>query len=495
MDICTDGSIVIKEKQKQKMERISKMSVKENNNDYKFKYYIFPKLNFSIYCNNDNVNEYCPPPEFSEEIEAINTDFVSKTSLGQNINRKLEMKNYIYLTWLEVWAYSFWYIDINERHYRFDQMLDVLSKIIHHEINIFNLIFEVLNKQKEDEMILKLYQKLLQLKINPSTFIYDIISHILDKKQINQLLEDMKKNTSKDLKFNDFYGRNYLERTFFSLSENLLYNYKLKFHSDYSCINCNHKINLISKCQNFDKTKNDILWIKCSKCGEYLLPKIIVRFGLDLLKNKSFQTYSVDEIVLHSPYNLKINIKNATMTHYGTNLDILNFKSQFKPLFWDFIWYCTIHNLDYSIILPYLKDLELAKQINSLDTNREIFEIVYNDETYEQNIKKIQKITHKFNSKENKRTHFNNLTINKESEFEFLKETKENEEENDEELDEEGEEENDDELDDVDIDLNIPINKAIANSKKPVNIFSKSDSISMGLLNKLKIKDDEEDKK
>jgi hypothetical protein len=494
-DICNNGSIIIKVKQKPNIERISKISVKEVNNDFSFKYYIIPKLNFDIYCNNDNVNEYCPPPEFSEEIEAINTDFVSKTSLGQNINRKLEMKNYIYLTWLEVWAYSFWYIDINERHYRFDQMLDVLSKIIHHEINIFNLIFEVLNKQKEDEMILKLYQKLLQLKINPSTFIYDIISHILDKKQINQLLEDMKKNTSKDLKFNDFYGRNYLERTFFSLSENLLYNYKLKFHSDYSCINCNHKINLISKCQNFDKTKNDILWIKCSKCGEYLLPKIIVRFGLDLLKNKSFQTYSVDEIVLHSPYNLKINIKNATMTHYGTNLDILNFKSQFKPLFWDFIWYCTIHNLDYSIILPYLKDLELAKQINSLDTNREIFEIVYNDETYEQNIKKIQKITHKFNSKENKRTHFNNLTIKKENEFEFLKETKENEEENDEELDEEGEEENDDELDDVDIDLNIPINKTIANSKKPVNIFSKSDSKSMGLLNKLKIQDDEEDKK
>ena len=494
MDICTDGSIVIKEKQKQKFERISKMSVKENNDDYKFKYYIFPKLNFSIYCNNDNVNEYCPPPEFSEEIEAINTDFVSKTSLGQNINRKLEMKNYIYLTWLEVWAYSFWYLDINERHYRFDQMLDVLGKIIHHEINIFNLIFEVLNKQKEDEMILKLYQKLLQLKINPSTFIYDIISHILDKKQINQLLEDMKKNTSKDLKFNDFYGRNYLERTFFSLSENLLYNYKLKFHSDYSCINCNHKINLISKCQNFDKTKNDILWIKCSKCGEYLLPKIIVRFGLDLLKNKSFQTYSVDEIVLHSPYNLKINIKNATMTHYGTNLDILNFKSQFKPLFWDFIWYCTIHNLDYSIILPYLKDLELAKQINSFDSNREIFEIIYNDEAYEQNLKKIQKITDKFNYKENKKTHFNNLTIKKENEFEFLKETKENEEENDEEINEEGEEE-DDELDDVDIDLNIPINKNIANSKKPVNIFSKSGSQNMGLLNKLKIKDDEEDKK
>ena len=484
-DICNNGSIIIKVKQKPNIERISKISVKEVNNDFSFKYYIIPKLNFDIYCNNDNVNEYCPPPDFSEEIEAINTDFVSKTSLGQNINRKLEMKNYIYLTWLEVWAYSFWYMDINERHYRFDQMLDVLGKIIHHEINIFNLIFDVLNKEKEDEMILKLYQKLLQLKINPSTFIYDIISHILDKQQIKQILEDMKKNKSKDLKFNDFYGSHYLERSFFSLSDNLLYNYKLKFHSDYLCINCNHKINLLSRCQNFEKVKNDILWIKC-KCGEYLLPKIIVRFGLDLLKNKSFQTYSIDEIVLHSPYNLKINIKNAAMTYYGKNIDIPNFKSQFKPLFWDFIWYCNIHNLDYSILLPYLKDLENAKQINTFDPNREIFEVSYNDELYLQNLKKIDIITNKliYNYQTNKKNPFTNLIIKKEISFELLKTINEDNE-GDEEMEEE---EDDDEIDDVDIDLNIPINKNIANAKKPVNIFSKQNNTNNGLLDKLKLK-------
>ena len=478
-ELYDNGNLIIKEKNKEKLDRISKISTKENTNDNSddkilFKYYIFPKLNFNIYCNNDNVNEYCPPPDFTEELEAINTDFVSKTSLGKNINRRLEMKNYIYLTWLEVWAYSFWYIDINEKHYRFDQMLDILNKVLHHEINIFNLIFDVLNKQKEDEMILKLYQKLLQLKINPSSFIYDIISRILDKKQIKQILEDMKKNTSKDLKFNDFYGRNYLDRSFFSLSDNLLYNYKLKFDVDYSCINinCNNKINLLTVCENFDKVKNDILWIKC-KCGEYLIPKIVVRFGLDLLKNKSFKTYSIDEIVLHSPYNLKINIKNAVRSHYGTNLDILNFKSQFKPLFWDFIWYCSIHNLDYSIILPYLKDLENVKQINYVDPNREIFEVNYNDELFDQNIKKISKIAKNLISqnKNSEKEPFKNLMIKKEINFELLKkekkkiEKKEMEEEEEEEYEEEEEEEEDD-LDDVDIDLNIPINKNLINAKK-----------------------------
>ena len=102
IDIIHNGTIIIKEKQKQKTEKSSKNNKKEVNESMSFKYYLFPKLNFSIYCNNDNANEYYPPPEFSEEIERINTDFVSKASLGQSVNKTLEMENYLYLTWLEV---------------------------------------------------------------------------------------------------------------------------------------------------------------------------------------------------------------------------------------------------------------------------------------------------------------------------------------------------------------------------------------------------------
>ena len=91
------------------------------------------------------------------------------------------MRNHIYLTWLEIWAYTFHYSEKIEREYRFNQMLDILDKVIHHEINILNLLFETLNEERESIMIFKLYQKLLQLKINPNTVIYNIISNILDK--------------------------------------------------------------------------------------------------------------------------------------------------------------------------------------------------------------------------------------------------------------------------------------------------------------------------
>jgi len=71
------------------------------------------------------------------------------------------MLDYIYLTYIEVWGYSYWYQDIIERDYRFDQMLNVLNKIKHQEIELINVLFESLNKFQEKEKILKLNIKMI----------------------------------------------------------------------------------------------------------------------------------------------------------------------------------------------------------------------------------------------------------------------------------------------------------------------------------------------
>ena len=375
----------------------------------KFDYTLFPVLDFSIYCNNENVNQYIPPPDYSEEIDAINSDVIAKSSLGQNMNRSIEMKNYLYLTWLEMWAFTFWYNEPGEKHYRFDQMLDVLDKVIHHEMNILNLMFDILNKHGEPQMMLKLYQKLLQLKINPSTFIYDIMSNVLDKKQIKSIFDEMKKNSSIPLKFDDYNKKNNRERTFLSINDNLPLETKPKFYYDYYCISCLSKINIYLTCKTFEGIRKDILWVKCKKCGEFNLPKIIVKFGLEFFTKST----SIEDFVLHAPNNLKINIKNAVATHYGTDINISSFKSQFQPLFWNFIWYCVVHNLDYNILLPYSKNLELLKETSFYNPNREIFEVDYDDNVFQENQKKIENISKKINiknSESNKKTKFENLT-------------------------------------------------------------------------------------
>jgi hypothetical protein len=165
--------------------------------------------------------------------------------------------------------------------------------------------------------------------------------------------------------------------------------------------------------------KNDTLWVPCSKCDEYNLPKITVKFGLDFINNQSKST-SIEEYVLHSPYNLKTNIKQAFNTQLRNEnqnekfkLQISNFKTQFKPLFWDFIWYCIIHDLDYNILLPYSKTLEEEKKAHFNNPNLNIFEVCYDDSKYVDNQNKIERISSniiKLNSEEkNKKKKFKRL--------------------------------------------------------------------------------------
>ena len=389
----------------------------------KFDYPLFPILDFNLYCNNDNVNQYFPPLDYREEIEALNMKSISNSSLGKNINRAMEMKNYLYLTWLEIWAYTFGNNDFGERHYRFDQMLDVLDKVIHHEMNILNLMFDILKKYEEKEMMVKLYQRLLQLKLNPSTTIFDIMSGIVDKDKMKDLLDKTKRNniSNSQLKFNDSNTKYFRERTFLSINDNLPLETKPKFYFDYECLNieCGEKINLYLISKNFEGATTDTLWVKCNKCDDYNLPKIKVKFGLDFINDKSKST-SIKEYVLHSPYNLKINIKQAVNTQFRSlnkgekfKLKISNFKAQFQPLFWDFIWYCIIHNLDYNILLPYSKTLEEEKKAHCYNPNIKIFEVVYDDSAFNNNQKKIEKISKSIigqnSEKKDKKNFFKNL--------------------------------------------------------------------------------------
>ena len=195
------------------------------------------------------------------------------------------------------------------------------------------------------------------------------------------------------------------ERTFLNNYDKSLISSKLKFETNFVCIKCGEPINLYVLCQKFDNIKNDILWVPCS-CGEYNLPKIKVRFGLELFPSKKtmlkkkVSTSMTNEIVLYSPYNLKININNAIMTHYGGKLNIHNFKTKFSALFWNFIWYCYLHHLDYTIILPYLKNLEQSREINYNDPNNKILQITFNNKLYKKTDVKIFQPTGKKADKE-----------------------------------------------------------------------------------------------
>ena len=96
------------------------------------------------------------------------------------------------------------------------------------------------------------------------------------------------------------------------------------------------------------------------------------------------------------------------------DISVSNFKSQFQAIFWNFIWYSVIHNLDYNILLPYSKTLEQLKETLFYNPNRDIFEVSYDDNVYKENQNKIERISLKIkqkNENNNKKNKFENLKV------------------------------------------------------------------------------------
>lgn len=85
------------------------------------------------------------------------------------------MLNYIFLAYVEMWGYCYYYHTYSEKDYRFNQLIEILDKVYHHEIEIFNLLFDSLIKFHEEEKILKLYERLLSYKITPNSSIYTMV--------------------------------------------------------------------------------------------------------------------------------------------------------------------------------------------------------------------------------------------------------------------------------------------------------------------------------
>ena len=81
-------------------------------------------------------------------------DILSKTinnTHKTSINKEDVMKNYIYLTYIELWANNYPYFNPWEKDIKFNQMLEVLKKITYHEDEFENLFATL--KNLNDEII------------------------------------------------------------------------------------------------------------------------------------------------------------------------------------------------------------------------------------------------------------------------------------------------------------------------------------------------------
>jgi len=317
--------------------------------NYYFHYLLFPKFNKDFF-NFPSYEYYSYTNSMVKDINRINTDLLAIShNNGETVYEEGAL-DYIYLTYLEAWGYSYYYQENLERYYRFEQMLDILNKIKHHEIEIINILFEALNKFQEKDKIIKLYDKILTYKITPNSFIYSIIGKL---------------TKIQDEEFEIMNEKSYfLRRTFRSENEKYILGDNITFNYMQECPECNKLINLEKISNEYKKSRKGVLWAKCPLCGNYVLPKMSVSLGTFI---SNIPCFKEEKFTLHSPYNIKNALKDILDKQKMLNID--SFKINFPNEFWSCIWYFSLHNLDYDIILPYEINIFKSKRKFSLGTN------------------------------------------------------------------------------------------------------------------------------
>ena len=200
------------------------------------------------------------------------------------------MLNYIFLAYVEMWGYCYYYQAYSEKDYRFQQLIEILDKVYHHEIEIFNLLFESLIKFHEEDKILKLYKRLLSYKITPNSSIYSMVGKIIDNQK--KKTEDTENNKNyndieKILMATSISSKDNIQlklqrRTFRDETEKNILGDLVSFNTSISCPECMKLIDIEALSIDHKNMKKDSLWAKCPLCNKYILPQVSVQLGTSM---------------------------------------------------------------------------------------------------------------------------------------------------------------------------------------------------------------------
>jgi hypothetical protein len=343
---------------------------KKDQNKVVFIYPIFPKLTNLLFLS-ENIKDYFHPENWNDNFDQINEDLISKSHLGDVSIRLDDMKKYIYLCWMQMWALTFWYSKENEKKYWFQELLRIIEISSCYEMEIFNLLFEALNNYGKENMVLRLYSILLKKRLNPSFKVHNIVMKILEKKKdsgnfgdiLQKIIEKDEKSSAKQLTKNNFSKRTFRSRYYPNiLSENI------KFYAFDTCMFCQKDINLELISKNLKDMNRDLNWTNCPSCQEQILPKLTVQYGEEINKNGDFKTNTCkyDTVVLFSPYILKNNYNSYFPRNIGVKLDVDELMMKYSSIFWNSLWYFKLNGLEYDFMQPYYYRLETVKPYKEL---------------------------------------------------------------------------------------------------------------------------------
>ena len=281
--------------------------------------------------------------------------------------------------WLIVFALTFYYIDENEKIYRFEELIRFLPKVVDNDKTIISILLLAIKNYGNEEMTIKIFE--LIKSYNYSHYAYlvskfkakknlkwdiktiDIANEkvkivyyrepIVYDRQTTELIDNIEKR---------YKNKPFKKRTFYTGKEKVIIQSEKENIEFDICINCPHCknkniitdyiSNLVSK-----KKYKDLL---CSKCQKKMEPLCHANYGQE---NIEFKLYSVLDLLKKAKELVK---------EYGTKIDLDELREKYKDFFWNCILYFNFNSLNYEILLKYrntipqlnktFKVLEICKQ-------------------------------------------------------------------------------------------------------------------------------------
>ena len=369
--------------------------------DNKLNYIIFPKL---IYDDKFFKEKFKSDIDFSKNQPLINlfkhyheledilitdkskeyfsiykSDFVDRYMIDINkFQYNNQLFNALQKLWLINFALTFYYIDDNEKIFRFEDLIRFLPNVIDNEGAIISILLLAIKNYGNEEMIIKIIE-LIRNK-NYSHYAY-LVSKFKSKKNLKW---DIKKLDIANEKLSIIYYREPIvydnqttvlidnvekryksiplrKRTFYTGKEkSIIQNEKenVEFDICIECPHCKNKSAITDYINNLSSKKDKIL--HCGKCQKKMEPLCHAKYDKE---NIEFKLYSVLDL---------LNIAKELVKEYGTKIDLDELREKYKDFFWNCILYFNFNSLNYEILLKYrstipqlnrtFKVLEICKQ-------------------------------------------------------------------------------------------------------------------------------------
>jgi hypothetical protein len=202
-------------------------------------------------------------------------------------------------------------------------------------------------------MILKLYDLILSLHLNPSLKIHSMVVKIMEKENVEGN-DQIKSFLSHEID-KKYTKANFKKRAFRAKFNQHILSEDIEFYAFDICTKCQESINLETLSKDYKNMGREALWAKCPKCNDYLLPKLSIKLGKEINKNgyMRINTCEYESVVLYSPFTLKNNYKSSVLKNHNVKLDVDEYMKNYKEIFWDSLWYFKMNNLEYDFMLPY----------------------------------------------------------------------------------------------------------------------------------------------